>query len=274
MVIGHLSDEEFYSMKRLLLTTFVAALTIGMVSTVPTQAAAADGDAKAGKKVWGKCKACHTLEEGKHRVGPSLFGLLGRQAGTAEGYMRYKPDMIAAGENGLIWNEDTLAAYIKKDGKKGPKQYIGSFIGKERAKTGMAFNGLKNQADVDNLIAYIKVKTDDLADISTETSVAIMLDAATVGDTPTVKVQLDRGVNVNAKSDVGVTALMYAAGRGRKDTVKLLLASGADVNDKNDVGKTALMMAVLAQKFAKLRDYHVEDYQEIIRLLKQAGAKE
>lgn len=261
-------------MKRLLLTTFVAALTIGMVSTVATQAAAADGDAKAGKKVWGKCKACHTLEEGKHRVGPSLFGLLGRQAGTAEGYMRYKPDMIAAGENGLIWNEDTLAAYIKKDGKKGPKQYIGSFIGKERAKTGMAFNGLKNQADVDNLIAYIKVKTDDLADISTETSVAIMLDAATVGDTPTVKVQLDRGVNVNAKSDVGVTALMYAAGRGKKDTVKLLLASGADVNVKNDVGKTALMMAVLAQKFAKIRDYHVEDYQEIIRLLKQAGAKE
>ena len=41
MVIGQLSDEEFYSMKRLLLTTFVAALTIGMVSTVPTQAAAA-----------------------------------------------------------------------------------------------------------------------------------------------------------------------------------------------------------------------------------------
>jgi cytochrome c len=143
-------------MKRLLLAKFVAALTIGMVATVPTQAAAADGDAEAGKKVWRNCKTCHTLEEGKHRIGPSLFGVLGRQAGTAEGYKKYKPDMIAAGENGLIWNEDTLAAYIKKDGKNGPKQYIGSFIGKEKANTRMYFNGLKNQADVDNLIAYIK----------------------------------------------------------------------------------------------------------------------
>ena len=146
-------------MNRLYFLGLAAALVIGVAAAMPTQTAAAEGDAEAGKKVFGKCKTCHTLEEGKHRIGPSLFGVLGRQAGTAEGYKKHKPDMIAAGENGLIWNEDTLAAYIKKDGKKGPKQYIGSFIGKERAKTGMAFNGLKNQADVDNLIAYIKANS-------------------------------------------------------------------------------------------------------------------
>ncbi len=119
-----------------------------------TGAAWAQGDAAKGEKVFKKCKACHTLD-GKRRIGPTLQGIFPRQAGTAEGF-KYSSDMKAAGEAGLVWNEETLGTYIKKEGKKGLKYFIGSYIGKAKARTKMAFPGLKKDADVENLIAYLK----------------------------------------------------------------------------------------------------------------------
>ncbi len=122
-----------------------------------TGAAWARGDAAKGEKVFKKCKACHTVS-GKNRVGPTLQGIIGRQAGMTEGY-KYSNDMKAAGEAGLVWNEETLGTYIKKDKKKGLKYFIGSYIGKNKAKTKMAFPGLRKDADVENLIAYLKQVT-------------------------------------------------------------------------------------------------------------------
>ncbi len=124
------------------------------LAVAATGAAWAQGDAAKGGKVFKKCKACHTLA-GKHRVGPTLQGIFGRQAGTAEGF-KYSSDMKAAGEAGLVWNEETFGTYIKKEGKKGLKYFIGSYIGKDKAKTKMAFPGLKKDADIENLIAYLK----------------------------------------------------------------------------------------------------------------------
>ncbi len=114
-------------------------------------------DAKKGEKVFKKCKACHTLDEGgKNRVGPNLWGIFGRQAATKEGF-KFSDDMIAAGEAGLVWSEETLALYLQK--KKGTKAYIGSFIGKKKAKTKMSFPGLKKQDQIDNVVAYIAANT-------------------------------------------------------------------------------------------------------------------
>ena len=102
-----------------------------------------------GKKVFKKCSVCHSLEVGKNKA-----GLYGRAAGSLAGY-KFSKDMVAAGGAGLIWNAETLAAYIKKDGKAGPKTYIGALIGKKKAKIKMAFPGLKKDEDIANLIAYL-----------------------------------------------------------------------------------------------------------------------
>lgn len=115
------------------------------------------GDAARGEKVFKKCAACHTLEPSKHRVGPTLLGVFGRLAGSTDGY-KYSIDMKTAGEAGLIWNEKTLAEYIKKDGRSNPKTYIGSVIGKARANIKMAFPGLSKDQDIADLIVFLKEK--------------------------------------------------------------------------------------------------------------------
>jgi len=101
--------------------------------------ALAAGDADAGKKVFNKCKACHALEEGKNKVGPSLFGVLGRQAAAVNGFKYSK----AMSESGLTWDEATLKKYLAK-----PKDLVPG--------TRMAFAGLKKEDEIEDVIAYIK----------------------------------------------------------------------------------------------------------------------
>ncbi len=99
-------------------------------------------DAAAGEKVFAKCKACHVADEAKNKVGPSLLGLIGRTAGTHAGF-KYSPAMMDAGKGGLIWDDAKLTEYLKN-----PKALVKG--------TKMAFAGLKEDADIANLIAYLK----------------------------------------------------------------------------------------------------------------------
>jgi cytochrome c len=118
------------------------ALTFAGLIGLMASPAWAEGDAAAGEKVFKKCTACHAVGEGaRHKVGPQLNGITGRVAGTAEGYKYSKP-MIEAGTGGLAWNAETVAQYLRD-----PKGFVKG--------NKMAFAGLKDDAEVANVIAYL-----------------------------------------------------------------------------------------------------------------------
>ncbi len=119
-------------------------------SSVQTAAAPAiDAEKiKAGEKVFNKCKACHSIgADAKHKIGPHLNGLFGRAAGTAEGFKKYSKDMRQAGENGLVWNEESLSQFLKK-----PKDMI--------KMTKMSFAGLSKDADLAAIVAFLRATSE------------------------------------------------------------------------------------------------------------------
>lgn len=115
----------------------VAGLTAALAAFAAPALAA--GDVAAGKKVYNKCKACHSMAEGKNKVGPTLFGIFGRDAATIKGF-KYSKAMKASG---LKWDEETMTKYLAK-----PKALVPG--------TRMTFAGLKKEADIENVIAYMK----------------------------------------------------------------------------------------------------------------------
>ncbi len=119
----------------------IKQLAIGFALAVGVAGSASAQDAAAGEKVFAKCKACHVIEEAKNRVGPSLHGIIGRTAGTVEGF-KYSESMIQHGKDGLVWTNETLSEYLAD-----PKAYV--------PKNKMAFPGLKKPEDRANVIAYI-----------------------------------------------------------------------------------------------------------------------
>ena len=124
----------------------IAAIAL-IASSFTTTAAFAEGDAEAGAKVFNKCKACHKLDGGKG-PGPTLQGMFGRKAGTVEGF-KYSADMIAAGEAGLVWNEENFLEFVEN-----PRDYIGKLLGKGKSSTRMIVKINKDSERAD-LLAYL-----------------------------------------------------------------------------------------------------------------------
>ena len=94
-----------------------------------------------GKKVFKKCVACHSLQEGKNKIGPSLYNLLDRKIGSVEGYKYSK----AMKNSCVVWDEESLDKFLTK-----PRKFI--------PKTKMAFRGIKKKSLRDDLIAFLKQK--------------------------------------------------------------------------------------------------------------------
>ena len=113
-------------------------------------AAAPAGDPEAGKKVFRKCMACHNIDKAKNKIGPSLQGVMGRTAGTVDGF-KYSNAFQAAKDQGLKWTDDNLAAFVAK-----PKDFVKDKIGADKGRTRMAFAGLRKEKEIEDLIAYIK----------------------------------------------------------------------------------------------------------------------
>jgi cytochrome c len=99
------------------------------------------GDAAKGEKLFAQCKACHVAEAGKNRVGPSLWAVVGRAAGSIAGFNYSKANK----ESGVTWSEDVLFTYLEA-----PAKFVPG--------TRMAFGGLKNPQDRADVIAYLKTK--------------------------------------------------------------------------------------------------------------------
>jgi len=126
---------------------FYAGLTaIGLVLSLPGAALAEEADLAAGEKLFARCKACHTLDEGgKNGIGPNLHGIFGSTAGMREG-VTYSKAMKAKGEEGLVWTDETLSTYLER-----PAAMVKG--------TNMAFPGLKKPEERASLIAYLKRET-------------------------------------------------------------------------------------------------------------------
>ncbi len=118
-----------------------ATLALAFAAALGSGAALAEGDAEAGKKVFKKCKTCHTFDPGKKKIGPHLKGVVGRKAGSVEGYKYSK----AFREIDITWDEANLDKYLTK-----PKAFIKG--------TKMSFAGLKKEAQRADVIAYLKAQ--------------------------------------------------------------------------------------------------------------------
>jgi cytochrome c len=112
----------------------MAAIALGVIAA-PAMAA----DPAAGEKAFAVCKACHKVGEGaKNGVGPILNGVVGRAAGSVEGY-KYSDAMK---NSGVTWDEANLAEYLKN-----PKAKI--------AGNKMVFPGVKDDTKLADIIAYL-----------------------------------------------------------------------------------------------------------------------
>ena len=118
-----------------------ATLALAFAAALGSGAALAEGDAEAGKKVFKKCKTCHTFDPGKKKIGPHLKGVVGRKAGSVEGY-KYSKAM--AGTD-ITWDEANLDQFLTK-----PKAFVKG--------TKMSFRGLSKESQRADVIAYLKAQ--------------------------------------------------------------------------------------------------------------------
>jgi len=99
-------------------------------------------DASKGKKLSGKCKACHSFKnDGRNGVGPNLYGIFNAKIANVEGFKYSGAFNDQKGK--IVWDDENLDGFMKK-----PKKFI--------PKNKMAFGGIKKAKDRKNLIAYLK----------------------------------------------------------------------------------------------------------------------
>ena len=116
-----------------------AALTLALGPVAFAQ------DAKEGEEVFKACRQCHQVgPTAKNGVGPILNGIVGRKAGTIEGF-NYSPANKEAGEKGWVWSEEVLDKYLANPREAMPGNR-------------MAYVGVKDAQDRKDLIAFLKTQ--------------------------------------------------------------------------------------------------------------------
>lgn len=137
-------------------TTFTAAAIAALMATPLFAEAHMSGDAGAGESVFRQCQSCHVVENeagdvlaGRNaKTGPNLYGIVGRTAGTVEGF-GYSDAMVAAGEAGLVWDEANFVAYVQD-----PTGFLRDYLDDNGARGAMSFK-VRKEEDATNVYAYI-----------------------------------------------------------------------------------------------------------------------
>ncbi len=129
-----------------LLSTLILIVVAGAASATEI------GDAEAGATVFQQCSGCHEVgSEARNRVGPHLNEIFGRKAAGLEEF-KYSRSLERAGNDGLVWTLDKLDAYLEN-----PRILVSG--------TRMSFRGLKEKTDRDNVLAYLRIYSDNPANI-------------------------------------------------------------------------------------------------------------
>jgi cytochrome c len=120
----------------------------------------ATGNAADGEKGFKKCKACHLIakEDGTEivkggKTGPNLYGVVGRVAGSLEGF-KYGDSIVALGETGFVWAEEDFVTYLAD-----PTDFLRTKLDDKKAKSKMSFK-LKKQDDALDIWAYLASVTE------------------------------------------------------------------------------------------------------------------
>lgn len=117
----------------------IGSMVFTTVALLSWPAWAQDG-AKQGETIFKRqCAACHTLEPGRHKIGPSLAGVVGRKAGAAEGF-KYSD---ALKNSGVVWTEENIEKYLAD-----PKGFIPG--------NKMVFVGIKKKEELQAVVDYLE----------------------------------------------------------------------------------------------------------------------
>lgn len=146
------------------------ALRIAMTFAAATLATSAladghlgSGDPAAGESGFNKCKSCHMIvaDDGTEivkggKTGPNLYGIVGRKAGSVEDFSGYGDSLVAAGEAGLVWDEETFVAYVQD-----PRGFLKEYTGDSKARSKMSFKLRKGGEDIYAYLASVGPEMED-----------------------------------------------------------------------------------------------------------------
>jgi len=119
----------------------LAVISLAISLSVPATAGS-DGDSVKGGELFKQCAVCHSVGEGAaDAVGPNLNHIFGRPAASIEGY-GYSDAMQQKGEDGLLWQEESLYTFIA-----GPMWFVPG--------TSMGYEGLRREQEVHDLLSWL-----------------------------------------------------------------------------------------------------------------------
>ena len=132
--------------------------TLGAAFVALTSFSAHAGDIEAGAAAFqSQCQNCHNVVDdagevlagrANVRTGPNLYGVIGRQAGTYDGF-RYGASLVEAGEGGLVWTAEDMAPYLID-----PTTFLRETLDDRRARSQMSFR-VRDEATANDIIAFL-----------------------------------------------------------------------------------------------------------------------